>query len=168
MRLHNPLWTEWTLAVRFLFDNRLQTLLISLGIAIGCAVIVFITALITGLQANVVQRTLGTQAHIRILPLDEVNHAPPGLPAEWTLQLDNPRAQRLRSINNWQEVRDLLDQDPQLRAVSPLISGPALARRGQARASVVLMGIDPERYARIIPWPTTCSPAASASRPATP
>ena len=59
MRLHNPLWTEWTLALRFLFDNRLQTLLISLGIAIGCAVIVFITALITGLQANVVQRTLG-------------------------------------------------------------------------------------------------------------
>lgn len=151
MRLHNPLWTEWTLALRFLFDNRLQTLLISLGIAIGCAVIVFITALITGLQANVVQRTLGTQAHIRILPLDEVNHAPPGLPAEWTLQLDNPRAQRLRSITNWQEVRDLLDHDPQLRAVSPLISGPALARRGQARASVVLMGIDPERYARIIP-----------------
>lgn len=151
MRLHNPLWTEWTLAVRFLFDNRMQTLLISLGIAIGCAVIVFITALITGLQANVVQRTLGTQAHIRILPLDELNHAQPGLPAEWTLQLDNPRAQRLRSITNWQEVRDLLDQDPQLRAVSPLISGPALARRGQARASVVLMGIDPERYARIIP-----------------
>jgi len=151
MRLYNPLWTEWTLALRFLFDNRLQTLLISLGIAIGCAVIVFITALITGLQANVVQRTLGTQAHIRILPLDEVNHAPSGLPAEWTLQLDNPRAQRLRSITNWQEVRDLLDQDPQLRAVSPLISGPALARRGQARASVVLMGIDPERYARIIP-----------------
>lgn len=151
MRLHNPLWTEWTLALRFLFDNRMQTLLISLGIAIGCAVIVFITALITGLQANVVQRTLGTQAHIRILPLDEVNHAPPGLRAEWTLQLDNPRAQRLRSITNWQEVRDLLDQDPQLRAVSPLISGPALARRGQARASVVLMGIDPERYARIIP-----------------
>ena len=151
MRLHNPLWTEWTLALRFLFDNRLQTLLISLGIAIGCAVIVFITALITGLQANVVQRTLGTQAHIRILPLDEVNHAPPGRPAEWTLQLDNPRAQRLRSINNWQEVRDLLDQDPQLRAVSPLISGPALARRGQARASVVLLGIDPVRYAQIIP-----------------
>ncbi len=151
MRLHNPLWTEWTLAMRFLFDNRMQTLLISLGIAIGCAVIVFITALITGLQANVVQRTLGTQAHIRILPLDEFNHVQPGKPAEWTLQLDNPRAQRLRSIKNWQEVRDLLDQDPQLRAVSPLISGPALARRGQARASVVLLGIDPERYSQIIP-----------------
>ena len=58
MRLHNPLWTEWTLALRFLFDNRLQTLLISLGIAIGCAVIVFITALITGLQANVVHAAL--------------------------------------------------------------------------------------------------------------
>lgn len=68
MRLADSLWTEWKIALRFLLDNRMQTLLITFGIAVGSAVIVFITALITGLQANVIQRTLGTQAHIRILP----------------------------------------------------------------------------------------------------
>lgn len=68
MRLADSLWTEWKIALRFLLDNRMQTLLITFGIAVGSAVIVFITALITGLQANVIQRTLGTQAHIASCP----------------------------------------------------------------------------------------------------
>jgi lipoprotein-releasing system permease protein len=151
MRLADSLWTEWKIALRFLLDNRMQTLLIMFGIAVGSAVIVFITALITGLQANVVERTLGTQAHIRILPPDEVNRILPADHHSWPLVLESPRAQRLRSIINWQDVRDVLDQDAQILAVSPVISGPAIARRGVARASVALLGIDPPRYQRIIP-----------------
>lgn len=151
MHLLDSLWTEWKIALRFLADNRMQTLLIIVGIGVGSAVIVFITALITGLQANVIERTLGTQAHIRILPLDEVNRVLPAADGALALVLENPRAQRLRSISNWQDVRDTLDGQAQLLAVSPLISGPAIARRGVARASVALMGIDPERYQRIIP-----------------
>lgn len=150
MRLADSLWTEWKIALRFLLDNRMQTLLITFGIAVGSAVIVFITALITGLQANVIQRTLGTQAHIRILPPDEVNRTLPAADS-WSLVLESPRAQRLRSIINWQDVRDVLDQDVHILAVSPVISGPAIARRGVARASVALLGIDPPRYQRIIP-----------------
>ncbi len=151
MRLADSLWTEWKIALRFLLDNRMQTLLIMFGIAVGSAVIVFITALITGLQANVVERTLGTQAHIRILPPDEVNRILPADDHSWPLVLESPRAQRLRSIINWQDVRDVLDQDAQILAVSPVISGPAIALRGVARASVALLGIDPPRYQRIIP-----------------
>lgn len=151
MRVADSLWTEWTIALRFLLDNRMQSLLIIFGIAVGSAVIVFITALITGLQANVVERTLGTQAHIRILPPDEVNRTLPVDDGSWSLVLESPRAQRLRSIINWQDVRDVLDQDSQILAVSPVISGPAIARRGVARASVALLGIDPQRYQRIIP-----------------
>jgi len=151
MHLADSLWTEWKIALRFLLDNRMQTLLIMFGIAVGSAVIVFITVLITGLQANVVERTLGTQAHIRILPPDEVNRILPADDHSWPLVLESPRAQRLRSIINWQDVRDVLDQDAQILAVSPVISGPAIARRGVARASVALLGIDPPRYQRIIP-----------------
>ncbi len=151
MRLSESLWIEWKIALRFLLDNRMQTLLIVFGIAVGAAVIVFITALITGLQANVIERTLGTQAHIRILPPDEANRTLPVTPDSWSLVLESPRAQRLRSIINWQDIRDVLDQDAQVLAVSPVISGPAIARRGVARASVALLGIDPPRYQRIIP-----------------
>lgn len=151
MRLADSLWTEWKIALRFLLDNRMQTLLIIFGITVGSAVIVFITALITGLQANVIERTLGTQAHIRILPPDEVNRGLPMGDDSWTLILESPRAQRLRSIINWQDVRDVLDEDPDILAVSPVISGPAIARKGVARSSIALLGIDPERYERIIP-----------------
>ena len=151
MRLADSLWTEWLIALRFLLDNRMQSLLIIFGIAVGSAVIVFITALITGLQANVIERTLGTQAHIRILPPEEVNRVLPADDGSWSLVLENPRAQRLRSIINWQDIRDVLDEDPQVLAVSPVISGPAIARRGVARASVALLGIDPVRYQQIIP-----------------
>ena len=67
------------------------------------------------------------------------------------LILETPRAQRLRSINNWQQVRDALDLLPDVTAVSPIVSGPALARRGEAVESVALVGIDLARYTRILP-----------------
>jgi lipoprotein-releasing system permease protein len=143
-------WTEGLIALRFLGENIQQTLLIMLGIAGGVAVIVFITALITGLQGNIIERTLGTQAHIRILPLDEVNQRPRPEGDHHVVVLESPRAQGLRSISNWQNVRDMLDNAPDLRAVSPVVSGPALAQRAAARSSVALVGIDPERYQQII------------------
>lgn len=145
------MWLEWTIATRFLRENRSQSTLILVGIAVGVAVIVFLTALITGLQANIIDRTLGTQAHIRVQPTEERNRILPPAAGTTQLLLENKRAQRLRSINNWQEVRDVLDTLPRITAVSPLISGPAFARRGAALESVALVGIDPPRYQRIIP-----------------
>ena len=148
--LRGSLWIEWRIALRFLADNPLQTLLISVAISVGAAVIVFITALMMGLQNNVIDKTLGTQAHIRIEATRQHNilSATPEGTYIWTLE--SPRAQNLQTINNWQEVRDALDKYPVLNTVSPLISGPAFAQKGTARASIALMGIDPERYAGII------------------
>ena len=151
MRSLRRLWIEWALAIGFLREGRAQSLMITVGVAVGVAVIVFITALIQGLQTNTIDRTLGTQAHIRLLPPDEVNvllAAPPG-----TVQLvqEDQRAQRLRSINNWQQISATLDQLPALTAVSPVVSGPAFARRGEAVESVALVGIDVERYQKVIP-----------------
>ena len=146
----NSLWIEWRIALRFLADNPLQTLLISVAISVGAAVIVFITALMTGLQNNVIEKTLGTQAHIRIEATRQHNNFSATPEGKYIWALESPRAQRLQTINNWQEVRDALDQYPGLNTVSPLISGPAFAQKGNARATVALMGIDPERYAGII------------------
>lgn len=145
------MWIEWTIATRFLREGRAQSTLILVGIAVGVAVIVFLTALITGLQGNIIKRTLGTQAHIKVLPPDERNHVFAPAAGSTQLLLESKRAQRLRSINNWQQVRDVLDTLPDVAAVSPLISGPAFARRGEALQSVALVGIDAPRYQRIIP-----------------
>jgi lipoprotein-releasing system permease protein len=145
------MWVEWTLAVRFLREGRTQSILILAGIAIGVAVIVFLSALISGLQANLIDRTLGTQAHIKLQAPLQRNHVLPAAAGTATLVLETPRPQPLRSINNWQQLRDTLDTQPGITAVSPVISGPALARRGDAVESVALLGIDAPRYLRIVP-----------------
>jgi lipoprotein-releasing system permease protein len=145
------MWIESTIALRFMREGRAQTALIVVGIGVGVAVIVFITALIQGLQANIIERTLGTQAHVKVEAPDEVNRVLPQPAGTTHLVLETRRAQRLRSINNWQQIQAVLDVLPGVTAVSPVVSGPAFARRGNAVQSVALVGMDPVRYQRIIP-----------------
>jgi lipoprotein-releasing system permease protein len=64
------------------------------------------------------------------------------------------RAQRTRSILQWQQVTKELELRPDVAVVSPLVSGPSFAVRGNATKSVALMGIDPEKYTRIVPMPS--------------
>lgn len=66
---------EWIVAIRFMRQARMQTLLIISGVALGVSVIVFISALISGLQANLFRRTLDFQAQIVILPPKAVARA---------------------------------------------------------------------------------------------
>ncbi|QNU14061.1 FtsX-like permease family protein [Thermomonas sp. XSG] len=145
------MWIETTIAMRFLRQGRGQSLLILFGIAVGVSVIVFVTALISGLQANIIERTLGTQAHIRVEAPDEVNRIAPAPAGTLQLVLEDPRAQVLRTIVNWPQVRDVLDRMPGITAVSPVVSGPAFGRRGAAVESVALVGVDLPRYLRVIP-----------------
>lgn len=52
------------IAFRFLYSNKSQTLLIALGIAVGISVQIFIGSLINGLQASLLEATIGNAAHI--------------------------------------------------------------------------------------------------------
>jgi len=148
------MWIESTIAVKFMRQGRTQTALIMVGISVGVAVIVFITALILGLQSNIIARTLGTQSHIRVQPPDEKNIVSPSRAGSIALVTEDKRAQRLRSILNWQDVRDTLDTLPEIKAVSPVVSGPAFARKGEVFKSISILGIDPPRYEKIIPLST--------------
>src|SRR5690606_11688102 len=133
------MWIEASIALRFLRQGRTQSLLILVGISVGVAVIVFVTALISGLQANVIGRTLGTQAHIRVEAPPAVNRLARAGDGVLQLVLEDPRPQSLRPTDNWLEVRDVLDRLPGITAVSPLVSGPAFGRRGDAVESVALV-----------------------------
>ena len=63
---------EWIAAVRFLREGRLQTMFIIGGIAIGVGVIVFMSAMLAGLQANFIKRVLTSQPQIQLLAPDQV------------------------------------------------------------------------------------------------
>lgn len=63
---------ELTVALRFLREGRMQTALIVGGAAIGVAVIFFITAVLTGVQGDLIKRVTGAQPHIVIKPPEEI------------------------------------------------------------------------------------------------
>ncbi|MDE1553864.1 MULTISPECIES: ABC transporter permease [Comamonas] len=152
MAVRMPWGFEWQVALRFLREGRMQSLMIVAGVAAGVAVVTYITALIHGLQANTVRKTLGTQAHISLrAPEDVVTPLPRPAVGDAVLLSDTqPRAQRLRSVANWQQLLPVLEREPGVIAVSPMVSGAGLALRGEASQSIALMGVELERYQRIV------------------
>jgi len=56
---------EWIVAIRFLREGRVQTAFIIGGVALGVAVIVFLSALITGPQSSLIKRVLTGIPHIQ-------------------------------------------------------------------------------------------------------
>ena len=61
-----------------------------------------------------------------------------------------PREQRLRSVDQWERIAALAAATPGVLAVSPVVSGPAFAARGNSNKSVVLLGVEPEQYRRVV------------------
>ncbi len=142
---------EVLVALRFLREGRIQTLLILSGIGVGVGVIVFLSALISGLQASLIERTLGTQAHVVVRAPEDVVlpvTAPSGERAV-AARLEQP-AQRLRSIVGWPQTLGLLRALPGVRAAAPTAEGPAVALRGLANRSIALRGVEAASYRRII------------------
>ncbi|UCU99774.1 ABC transporter permease [Acidovorax radicis] len=142
---------ELRVALRFLREGRMQTVLIIVGVAAGVAVIAYISALISGLQSNTLAKTLGAQAHITLRAPDDLV-TPAALPVTGAAVFTEtqPRAQRLRSVANWQALVPLLERLPEVAGVSPMVSGSGLALRGEASQAIALMGVDLDRYDRVV------------------
>ena len=133
---------ELRVALRFLREGRMQTVLIVVGVAAGVAVIAYISALISGLQNSTLTKTLGAQAHISVrAPDDVVTPAAALQPGAHVLTETQPRVQRPRSVANWQALLPLLEKRPNVAGVSPMVSGAGLALRGEAVLSIALMGV---------------------------
>jgi lipoprotein-releasing system permease protein len=142
---------ERRVAIRFLSEGRVQTLLIVIGVAAGVAVIAYISALVIGLQSNTFEKTLGTQAHVTLQARDNlVTPARPARIDEHVFARTQARAQQPRSIANWQTLMPILESAPGIAAVSPKISAAGLALRGEASRSVSLTGVDLDQYERIV------------------
>ncbi len=142
-------WFEWQLATRLLKEGKTQSLLIASGIALGVAVIVFITALVTGLQKTIIDRTLGTQAHIVVTEPDKTLKS--SVEGDVVFRELQPRPQRTEAILNWPLLIQELSKNKEIKAASPVLSGAAFALRGQTDKSVAILGIDPNAYNQIIP-----------------
>lgn len=144
---------ELIVAFRFMRDGLMQTLLIVLGVGLGGGVIIFMSAILAGLQSNVVNRTLNFQAPIVILPPEQVARPLRGGVEDGIAAQVQPRSQRLRSIDQWQKVVEQLGRTPGVSAITPVASGPGFALRGEANKAVAITGIDPATYFEVIALP---------------
>jgi lipoprotein-releasing system permease protein len=144
---------EWTMAVRFLREGRLQTIFIIGGIAIGVGVIVFMSAMLAGLQSNFIKRVLTSQAQIQLLAPDQVARPLRNAPGEIEDAAVQRPSQRVLSIDQWPKIRAQMQAMPEVVAVSPTILGSVLAIRGDASRSVNLSGVEPDSYFRIVRVP---------------
>ena len=141
---------ETIVAFRFMREGMTQTLLIVFGVALGAGVIIFMSALLAGMQANIVRRTLNYQAPIEIMAPEQVARSlREGGPDDIAAQLQ-PRSQQLRSVDQWQKVRLEVARIPDVIGVTPIVSGPGFARRGDATKAVTITGIETESYFDVI------------------
>jgi lipoprotein-releasing system permease protein len=141
---------QWILATRFLREGLLQTLFIIAGVALGVSVIVFMSALLTGLQDSIFKTLLDYQAQIVIKPPDEAPRSLRQNPGTEFATLVQPRAQRPRPLDQWQKVRDITLEIPGVLVVAPVIEDSAFIVRGDANTGVGVRGIEPQTYLRLI------------------
>lgn len=147
--MQNSLRFESNLARRFLEENKGQTLLIVLGIAIGVAVMVFLTALIDGLQADLIQKTVGKSPHIVMTSAEGGSQeAVKVVNGNKVLMIDTTQKDQ-RPIGEWHTFENALSADQRIKAVLPVVDGSGLIRRGQVTRGVLLRGFDLDQADRI-------------------
>jgi len=140
---------EWFVALRYLREGRAQTALILGGTTVGVAVLVFLTALISGLQRSLVAQTLSSQAHVLVKAPERVARP---LPLEAGLAADRVQRtpDRIRSVEQWQQVLEAVERIPGVVAATPTAAGSAFASRGEASKPVAVRGVDDETFGKVI------------------
>ncbi len=136
----------WKAAIRFLIDGRSQTLFIAVGIAIGISVLVFLNILITGLQRNLINTTVGSSPHIVVTSLEDGLQSI--IPEEENVQILSKTGglfDTTRALNNWTFLVEQIDNSEQFSAVSPVAEGSGFISRGEKNISVRIRGIDLDR-----------------------
>jgi lipoprotein-releasing system permease protein len=141
----------WFVALRYLRDARGQTALILAAVSVGVSVVVFLSALINGLQASLIESTLGSQPHVTLrVPREAPRPLVEATAGRAVARVIQPASQRLRSIDLWPVVMAEAERVAGVTAASPTVTGSGIATRADARAPIVIRGIDPERSLAII------------------
>lgn len=139
----------WFVALRYLRDAKGQTAMILAAVSVGVAVVVFLSALIDGLQGSLIDKTLGSQAHVTLHPPREAPR-PLAAPGLVVARLVQPAPQRLRSIDRWPAVLADVERAAGVTAASPMVLGFGFAVRSAAKEAIVVRGVEPERLLAII------------------
>jgi lipoprotein-releasing system permease protein len=142
---------QWFVAIRYLRDARGQTMLILAAVSVGVSVVVFLSALINGLQASLIDSTLGSQPHVTLrVSREEPRPLVPPTAGRAVARLIQPASQRLRSIDQWPAVMADAERVAGVTAASATVTGSGVATRADARVPIVIRGVDQDRFLAIV------------------
>lgn len=108
---------SFRIAMRFLRSNKVQTILIVLGIAVGVSVQVFVGSLVSSLQSSLLDAAVGSSPQVTISP-----------------------DSNMTVLNDWQQMVDGLRQISAVTAVSVSADSPAFLREGSTTISILVRG----------------------------
>ena len=136
---------QWFVAIRYLRDARGQSALMLAAVSVGVSVIVFLSALINGLQSSLIESTLGSQPHITLrVPREEPRALVAPREGLAIARRRQPATQRLRSVDQWPAAMRAAAGTPGVTAASATVSGSGTARRADARVPIVIRGVSAE------------------------
>ena len=145
---------EAKLALRHLLTGGMQTLLTVGAVAAGVIVIVFLTALIFGLQARWTVLLTESIPHVTIRVRDREP-----VPLSALEDLNSPlsstriekQAPQLKFIDDWQHTVEVVRTVPNVRIVMPAVQSQGFASRGGNPIGVSITGADPAMQDEVSP-----------------
>ena len=145
---------ESQLAVRHLCAGGRQTLLTISAVAAGVIIVVFVTALIFGLQRRWTDILTEALPHITVrvaetkpIPLADLPSAPAGLISSRIEQ----RAPQEKNFENWARTVEMIEALPDVRIAAPVVQAQAFASKGGNPFGVTVVGADPEVQDQVSP-----------------
>ena len=145
---------ESQLAARHLRSGGRQTLLTISAVAAGVIIVVFVTALIFGLQRRWTGILTDVLPHVTIRVVDPKPTplaAVPGAPAEAVSSRIEQRAPQEKNIENWAQVVEVVRALANVRMVVPVVRGQAFASKGGNPYGVSVIGADPDMQDQVTP-----------------
>lgn len=130
-------------------ENKGQTILIAVGIAIGVAIMVFVTALLDGLGINLINETVGRAPHIVISNSESAMTEAIKTYSGSSVLLIDTTGTNLRPIVDWSNITASLNTDQRIKTVLPVVEGSGTVKRGEINRSIMLRGMDLEQADRI-------------------
>lgn len=130
---------EIKIALEFLRYSKGQTIFIVSAIALGVAVQIFISSLVSSLQVSLIYRILGTTPHITINSgdtRDELRAKQNIVGNYGNISLDRDR------IPNYEKIMEVLSENDEIKLIVPTVEGSAIYKTTGKNANLNVVGMD--------------------------
>ena len=145
---------EIQLAIRHLRSGGKQTVLTISAVAVGVIIVVFVTALIFGLQRRWTNILTDALPHVTIRVVDPkptpLATVPGALSGAVSSRIEQSAPQQ-KNIENWEQVLEIVQALPNVRVVAPVVRGQAFASKGGNPYGVTVVGADPTLQDQVTP-----------------